>query len=392
MKKTRIHYLDMAKAVAACAVITCHNTYAPEGLRSSACTLCVSMFFIISGMLDALSHKEKKSLAVTASDRAVRLFVPYAFFSFFYALILIRMNYVNNAPAGIFTGMDEFILKTLSLNGASVLWFIPAFFFSEMLLILLLKFADRISNGKGRAVYVTSAFVIIALLGLLSFFSLELRKSHEFFAGKDFMMYLAGTLVRIPFCTFLTAIGYFVTELWKAAAKKTEKKLIKMGPSATDKLTLIIDAALGLILIAAHWVVDHLTPTCDVRTLTLQDPLISLASMLLGTFGFILILKSLEPLAERFPLNIPGFYGRHSLEVMLTHMDLYPLYIAEVISLKLIQFVPFYQVYILTFMILIGVLIIDIPYLFILDKICPFIMGRKYNRKSQEHSHTDSLA
>jgi len=380
-KKKRIHYLDLAKAVAACAVITCHNTYAPEGLRSSACTLCVSMFFIISGMLDALSNKEKKSLAATVSDRAVRLFVPYAFFSFFYALILIRMNYANNAPAGIFTGMDEFILKTLSLNGASVLWFIPAFFFSEMLLILLLKFADRISNGKGRALYVTSAAVIMLLLGLLSFLSLELRKSHEFFAGTAFMMYLAGTFVRIPFCTFLTAIGYYATELWKSVEKMTEKRFIKMGPGVTEKLTLIIDAALGLILIAAHWVVNHLTSTCDVRTLTFQDPLISLASMLLGTFGFILLLKSLEPFAERFPLNIPGFYGRHSLEVMLTHMDLYPLYIAEVISLKLIQFVPFYQVYILTLLILLGVLIIDIPYLFILDRICPFIMGRKYNRK-----------
>lgn len=381
MKKTRIHYLDMAKAVAACAVITCHNTYAPEGLRSSACTLCVSMFFIISGMLDALSHKEKKSLAVTASDRAVRLFVPYAFFSFFYALILIRMNYVNNAPAGIFTGMDEFVIKTLSLNGASVLWFIPAFFFSEMLLLLLLKLADRIFGGKGRALYVTSAAVIMLLLGLLSFLSLELRKSNEFFAGTAFMMYLAGTFVRIPFCTFLTAVGYYATELWKSVEEMTEKRFIKMGPGVTEKLTLIIDAAFGLILIATHWVVNHLTSTCDVRTLTFQDPLISLASMLLGTFGFILLLKSLEPFAERFPLNIPGFYGRHSLEVMLTHMDLYPLYIAEVISLKLIQFVPFYQVYILTLLILLGVLIIDIPYLFILDRICPFIMGRKYNRK-----------
>ena len=382
-KKKRIHYLDMAKAVAACAVITCHNTYAPEGLRSSACTLCVSMFFIISGMLDALSHKEKKSLSATASDRAIRLFVPYAFFSFFYALILIRMNYVNNAPAGVFTGMDEFIIKTLSLNGASVLWFIPAFFFSEILILLLLKFADSITGGKGRGMYVTSAFVILALLLLFTFFSLELRKTYEFFAGKDFMMYLAGTFVRIPFCTFLMAVGYYVTKLWQSFEKKTEKKLIKIGPAATDKLTLIIDAALGLILIAAHWVVNHLTSTCDVRTLTFQDPLISVVSMLLGTYGFILLFKALEPFAERFPLNIPGFYGRHSLEVMLTHMDLYPLYFAEVVSLKLIQFIPFYQVYILTLMILLGVLIIDIPYLFILDRICPFIMGRKYSKSNK---------
>ncbi len=301
MNTKRIRYLDLYKGIGIIMVVLGHMQMIPIELKLWIEAFHMPLFFVASGMLIGEKKLYERDAKTTFGDRACSVLIPY----FWFSLIAVLWD-----AAGIFLDPAQYttvsmiskIWDSLSFYGVSVLWFLPAFFVGT----------TGYQSLRKRLRYPAA----VILLGLLAAVICSINSIPDYLAGKEmnaeiFFLQLSFAVCRGCVGMFFCAVGEGVSFL---TAWMKERKLLMV--SAGILLT-------GTGTIAAFGNYEVFGTMVSFRYLSTGNTvLFFLASVCLST-GVLLLCRWVS---ECPPIE---YLGRNSLIIMLTHMDLRVMNIAQ---------------------------------------------------------------
>lgn len=355
MTQTKKHYnyLDLAKGIGIILVVLGHIEYISKDLRVFIVSFHMPLFFIISGILLNISGVHERKFKTILSKRIRRIFLPYLYFSVLDIIIYICYFMLTKRDGGWNTVfMDS--LQTLTLYGISVLWFLPALFFSELILIALLK--------KFKTAASTVISIVLAALSLLLSPILEAANA-AYGASIPFAVFhfFAVAVLRIFLCMLLLNIGFLL------------KKVLSYNSfSSLDFVT-----GTGLMCITCY--AASYNGMTDLHFLVFGNILLYLVAAVCGSLGLILLCRSTEEASEKGILKWLSWLGKNSLVIMVTHLDFYILYVAEVGGLHFSKPLtnPVSHDAVLSILSLIFVIIAEVVMINLINRFAPFLVGKK---------------
>lgn len=155
--RKRITWIDSVKGVAILMLLFSHSMTEYDLIKNWILAFRIPIFFIICGYIVHLKYSEgfkQGQFSDLLSKRWYNLFFPY----FLFGIVLIVFFNILNIAGGKPLTIIPLFIDLLSMNGIASLWFLPTYFFSEVLLITILG----VVKGKWRY------FVIILLVVVLS--------------------------------------------------------------------------------------------------------------------------------------------------------------------------------------------------------------------------------
>ncbi len=305
-KTKRLGFFDIAKGMGIILVIIAHIEYVDFGIRNYIVSFHMPLFFVISGMLACLTGEPKRDFRTVLFKKLKRIMLPYLIFSVLYPVIDITYYYVtgNGDPFG---SLRQNIYDSIVLYGNSVLWFLPTAFFGDILFLIIMKASMKLSEKY--ASYITALVTLAVSLSMC--FVFRHQNAH-----------LIVAIVRFFPAAFFVSMGNLIFSLMKKIPKR------------------VISATAGILCLVILYFIHGFNGTVDMHFGVYGNPALYLINALVGSMGVILISMAIDPSEERTVLGVVEFYGRNSLFVMITHINFYILYCAEVLSFKIIRFVP----------------------------------------------------
>ncbi len=305
----RIAYLDMARGIGMVLVVMGHIEYMSFEVLQGIYIFHMPLFFLISGILIWERQEEKKSLKELAKKKWKGIMIPYILFS--------GMILCIEASRILLKGLDEwdtwwhYAFQTICFQGVSVLWFLPALFISELLFMGLHKKA-----GNGRTM--PGVCVLVILTWILSQTKEGIFQEQMQNLSGGVIHEILFMLLRNVFCVGFLAAGYYIGRYQKENQKQTWREL--------TEIIIYVLLFLGIF------------PFCkgsELRYMNIENLLIYFMGAILGSM---VVLKA-SRLLSRMPLTVLKkvleFYGRNSLVVMATHMELRILYLSILIATPL---------------------------------------------------------
>lgn len=351
MNAKRLDYMDMAKGIGIILVVLGHSTLIPDGLLTWIASFHMPLFFIVSGMLIRHTGEENKETGIIWKRKLKAIMIPYVSFSLIY--LVIDLLYLWLKPGSItLAGVGSRALDAVTLNGISVLWFLPALFFGECLFLLLRKHRNHVwTVGIG----VVLAIAVSILQPLFK----------EFYpAQKNIPIMLLGYLITLVFrcgiaIAFLT-FGYYIHPFLQ---KKRQKGELRSGQIKE----LLLAAGFMLLNIA----VSFQNGRVDLNTLSFSHPVLYFSGAFSGSLAVILLCKNIKacrPLA---------YLGINSLIIMVTHLDGRVMITAINTANWINQFVTRAKVYVLYLNIAIVVTLLELLLIYIINHYLCFLIGKK---------------
>ena len=296
--KRRVGYYDIAKGIGIILVVIAHIEYMPLEMRQYIVTFHMPAFFIISGMLMHLTREAEREIKPLLVNKLKRIMLPYLVFSFVYPV----SYYLKYLITGEGYSPEFFlrdILVGLSMTGISVLWFLPALFFSEIIVLIIIR------NLKKLPVLALCAAILTGL------WFLPLAVS-----------FMGLFIWRMECCCVLVLTGYVLFPV----INRIQEKTIILLPVSVLLFVILYFTGLENGIVDLHYIILG-----NKFLYYLNATMGSTALILLSVF----IEKKLKWLSP--PLQ---FFGRHSLFIMLTHIDFMILYFAERLSFAVSEAVP----------------------------------------------------
>lgn len=153
-RQGRERWIDCARGIAIILVVLGHIDLGQNPLCKWISSFHVPVFFVLSGVLvamkDAYAGQPIKQVIV---HKAKQLLYPFLTFSLMAMLYYCLCGRVDRAV--------QVIYYTVTLDGFSALWFLPAMWMAECMLLVLLR--SKIANWLGTAVLVAGTTVYSAL-------------------------------------------------------------------------------------------------------------------------------------------------------------------------------------------------------------------------------------
>ena len=133
-QKKRLFFLDAARGAAILLVVLGHIWETDDVIPVLIYSFHVPLFFIISGILLNYTESAKRSWKQILTARLTGLIIPYLFYETVFVLIFgLRSHFdFSSLQANAWDGL---MMKPLNVP----LWFLICLFFSELILLLLLK-------------------------------------------------------------------------------------------------------------------------------------------------------------------------------------------------------------------------------------------------------------
>lgn len=325
--RERLNYFDIAKGIGIILVIIGHIEYVEQGVRDYIVSFHMPLFFIVSGMLMLVTGEKDRPLKKLFFRKLQRIMLVYAIFSVLYLIIDICYYYITHLGDGWQTVRNDAI-DSLMLYGISVLWFLPALFFGEMIFLLILKLMNRLLP---RLDYLATALACTAL-AVIIYLPLCRIENH-------FMK----AFVRFFICAAFVSIGYCIHSIIK--------NLQIPAPAY---------ALAGTVLLAAVYFTAQINGTVDMHFGVYGSLFFYFLTAVIGSMGVILLSRSLEKLSRTIPVRILIYYGKNSLIVMITHINFYILYAAEVLSFHFSKYISHAKLFLFNCMIVMFVLIAEV--------------------------------
>ncbi|MCR5526213.1 MAG: acyltransferase family protein [Lachnospiraceae bacterium] len=355
--KKHLDYLDLAKGIGIILVVLGHIEYISKDLRIFIVSFHMPLFFVVSGILLSISGAHERDFKDILGRRVRRILLPYLYFSILDVIIYIGYFMLTKRDGGWSTVFMD-ILQTFTLYGISVLWFLPALFFSEILFIALMK---KIKIAATTVLSVVFAGLSIGLNPILEAANAQYGASIPFAIFHLF----AVAVLRILFCMLLLNIGFLLNRL------------------LNYRSFLSLDFVTGICLICVTCYASSYNGITDLHFLVFGNILLYLSAAVCGSLGVILLCRCLENISQNGSLRGLSWLGKNSLIVMVTHLDFYVLYVAEIGGLhfsKPIIAQPSHDA-VLSLLSLFFVMIAEVVIINIVNRFFPFLMGIK-----KEHS------
>ena len=217
MDKKRLDYLDMVKGIGIILVVIGHSTVASDSVVTWLASFHMPLFFIVSGMLIQYLQEEQREFRTLIIRKARSIMLPYVTFSVI--ILLIKLYYVIATPELMPTRDFQIaIVDTFSLEGISVMWFLPALFIGEMFFFLLLKIL------KSKKHYVIPIVALLfAVIPVLIKPTLNQWSAQYTSLGAIFLLGFLAMLLRAFVVVAFLTMGYYIQ---KVAEKIEVKKIV----------------------------------------------------------------------------------------------------------------------------------------------------------------------
>ena len=344
----RLVGLDMARGIAIILVVIGHSGFVSHACNTWISTFHLPLFFILSGILTGIRQEDGQPLSKLALQKAQSIMVPYLWFSFGSICLDILQVLLGNFTWDM---VWEHEAQTLTLQGYSVLWFLPVLYLAEIILVLVVKIFKRFSTNRICALTITMILITGCAVGgyytyqALIVTAVPASVLHIFrICGKSF--------IGAAFMSY----GYVFGKLYSNWAITIRKWCTFLSGALLCSVNLMVLSQIQLL---------------DLNNLDLQNPGIYLLLGITGGMGCILICMGIP--------NIPflTFLGQNSLIIMCTHLNFYVM----LISMRLYQFLfsevsgtnnTIYAVFSLA-----GTFVLSIGVILIIRIFFPFVLGRK---------------
>ena len=350
MEKQRIHYFDLAKGIGIILVVLGHLEFISMPLRYFIVSFHMPMFFMISGMLIQITNEEKRDMKTILKRKFNRMMVPYISFSILY--FFIEIIYFKLTGLSSWETIFDNVFQSLCLHGVSVLWFLPAIFFGEIMFLFIRKHFSH-----------PLTILIVLVLNIIMYFANNREKIlYALYPVPSYHIYLHYIIVTFLRCFFSMAficIGYYIYFFLK------DRKILPVPELLT-----------GILFMGITVYVSQVNGAVDLHFLVFSNIFLYLTSSILGSMGVILICRSLEHFSKTIPYRIIEYYGVNSLIVMATHINSYILYFCIVISMHFNKYVTHAKNYIFCTSIMILVFLSEFFVIEIINRFFPFILGK----------------
>ena len=345
-KSKRLSYIDMAKGIAIILVVAGHSTLMGKGPLTFITSFHMPLFFIISGLLFYYKNTKSEDFKSFARKRFFGMMVPYISFSVIYLIFyylqlksseLITPEYIHDA-----------YLQTFSLYGISVLWFLPAIFFGEIIFYFLIK---KLPGKVSAIIIVILAFIPSLLKGRLDVLIPDVITTDALRFLRLFLVFL----LRLPGAVTFLGIGYALGVI------KEKSRPIKP----------VLEVLIGVLLIGVDAGLAFLNGGVDMHYVSYNNPFLFYIAATSASLGILLICKHLPNLR---PLS---FFGKNSLIVMLTHLDCLMVISGLSFAWWMDSFISFakYYMYILNFTLF--MVVTETALIFLINYCLFFLIGKK---------------
>ena len=297
--KNRVGYFDIAKGIGIILVVIAHIEYMPLGLREYIVTFHMPAFFVISGMLMRLTGEKERPVRPLILHKLQRIMLPYLVFSIIYPLVDLVKFGITKEGYSIQLFLQD-LLAGVTMTGVSVLWFLPALFFSELIVLAAAK------NVKKPLVWLLLALLFIALWQV------------------PFLVPgLALTMWRIIYCSILVMLGYMAFPLIN---RVSGYPVILLPVSAVLFVTLYFTGLANGIV--------------DLHYITFGNKALYYLNAMMGSLALIMLSIFIESKLMSIIGRMLEFFGRHSLFIMITHINFFVLYVSERLAFALSDITP----------------------------------------------------
>lgn len=150
----RVTAIDSAKGIAILMLLLSHCITGEGYLKIWIFSWHMPIFFIICGLLNQLRNPQGQplyQLKPWLKRRIKQIFVPYFIFGLFYIIFTNGLYYISGNKINL---LNECI-SLITMQGVASMWFLPVFFFSEMLFVF---FIAKLSN------ILQTLFIIIIII------------------------------------------------------------------------------------------------------------------------------------------------------------------------------------------------------------------------------------
>ncbi|MDO5291375.1 MAG: acyltransferase family protein [bacterium] len=351
MKKRRLNYIDMAKGLGIIMVTYGHITDVGNPIDVWMSTFKITIFFIISGYMVNLLNSYKN---ISFVDYVKKIFgsimVPYFSFSIlgtaFRFLLFLAKDQDNYKDF-----LADYVYSTLTLRGATTLWFLPCLFLGLTLLYVVLKKKNKYVIGLTLIWPLIAAYGASLLLGYM-----EQNLSKFYFI---LLSYPLLTVAKAIVAVWFLLIGYFSYSI----LSKLQGKYYRFG--------------LGVLLSLITIYLSRFTSGIDFNNMALGNiPFLFYMLGITGSIGAILVFEFLE---HYFKLELFTYFGKNSLILMATQRIFCVINVAYAGWDKVAHMEPTlnFRYYFDCLAILIIVLLMEYTIIEFINSRAPRIMGRR---------------
>ncbi len=359
----RITYLDMARGIAIFLVVVGHSGLVDHEHNVWLSTFHLPVFFVVSGMLMQLKKEEEASYIKVMLHKIKGIMLPYLWFSLGSLLVDFIQILRGKFPWDM---LKEHFIQTITLQGYSVMWFLPVLLISELWMLGILKILARFVRKKLWLGIVATVIAVFFATG--AFYAYHGIVSA---GGSAFVLDELRILTKSVIASAFVGSGYVVSILFTYKKKKKERAERKGFPGFLAQFG-VPGLLLGVAFSAVNLLLRPYIQLMDFNNVNVGNPMLYIGLGLAGSLGLLLICKSIP--------NIPfiTFYGQNTLIIMCTHLNFYIMNAGMKIGNAV--FVPLPGPDGLQYMLgsIICTMLLEIPVILMIRMFFPFVLGRGY--------------
>lgn len=265
----RVEYIDQSKGFAILMLLLSHVTPGDD-INTWIFTFHMPIFFMIGGLLLWYRHGDNAINGIDVKcllrKRAKNLLLPYLVFCLLLSIFYAAMSYMAGGQI-----QYNYFVDTFTFQGVDSMWFIPCYFWAELLMCLILMNDRKI------------VYVLIGLACVLSIVAMSVV-----IPDLKFVRYLAKIAISLAF----VAIGYLIGKT-----------------NIVDKMPLVV--AIILIIV------------CSI--LGLMGGFSAIGALEFPYYGLYLLLAACMSLSIMVvfnnlkPSNLLSIFGKYSIVVLCTN-------------------------------------------------------------------------
>lgn len=347
-------WLDMARGVAIILVVMGHGGYISPLTNTWLSSFHLPLFFIASGILFELKNERNVEKSRFVIRKLKSLLIPY--FAFTAISICFYIYSAPSGPANLKSDVVNILIQTISLQGYSVMWFLPVILLSDLIIYFIYRKLP--------------CHIMTAIMTALSF---ALYYIYKIFSPVMLSWECIGLriITKVLIAATFICLGIVIRRL-------------STNVLAGIKMPKLVGFMAGLALSAINIFVVRYICLKDLNNLALGYLSVYYLLGVTGSCGLFLMCKN------GFNIPLLSYYGRNSIIIFCTHLNCYVLFVAikiyEILQAKCNFILVIINEYTTAnIFILIFTFILEIPVIVAINALFPFLIGKRYGGAIKEY-------